>query len=512
MALSLGLRRFLYITALITGAAVLVVEILGAKMLAPYLGTSHFVWTAQIAVTLISLAVGYYFGGWLVDRSPLLGRLYGCILLAAIYLCAAVLAREPVAYACLHFRLALGALLISLLLFFVPLTLLATTAPFLIRMLTSSVASVGRMAGGLSALSTLGSVVGTILIGYVLIPLLPNSITMVVTAGVLMALVATYYLAWGRTAPLKPAVIAGILVGAALGYGAIKRERLHHWDYAEELYRTNSNFGMMQVLQNLSGDRRYYLNDYLTQNTYDPNERKSVSLFTYLLHDLAVAYTPKVQRVLCIGCGIGIVPMRFAREGVTTDVVEINPTVVHLASEYFNLEPKLLNLTIGDGRYYLNECRKEYDAIILDAFLGDSSPSHLLTQEAFRAMRNVLGPGGVLVINSFCDFDPARDFMAASLDKTLRKVFRSVRIHDSGTGNVFFVASADAELRFLHTPDLTYVHRSCYEGVKTTLEQVRVIHSPHGRVLTDDYNPLEFYDAANREHLRRQLAMSMRGG
>src|SRR5215471_17521805 len=79
-------RRFLYITAAITGAAILIIEILGAKMLSPYVGTSHFVWTAQIAVTLISLAVGYYFGGWLVDRSPKLGRLYFCVAAAAIYL------------------------------------------------------------------------------------------------------------------------------------------------------------------------------------------------------------------------------------------------------------------------------------------------------------------------------------------------------------------------------------------------------------------------------------------
>ena len=68
--LALGLRRYLYFTAATTGAAIMIVEILGAKMLAPYLGTSHFVWTAQIAVTLVALAIGYYAGGRLVDRSP----------------------------------------------------------------------------------------------------------------------------------------------------------------------------------------------------------------------------------------------------------------------------------------------------------------------------------------------------------------------------------------------------------------------------------------------------------
>ncbi len=109
--LSVGLRRYLYLTAAVTGAAIMIVEILGAKMLAPYVGTSHFVWTAQISVTLVALATGYYAGGRLVDRSAKLGRVYGCVLLAAIYLCLSVLIVKPVAYWGLEYILALGSLL-----------------------------------------------------------------------------------------------------------------------------------------------------------------------------------------------------------------------------------------------------------------------------------------------------------------------------------------------------------------------------------------------------------------
>src|SRR5512133_3478133 len=104
-ALAPAQRRYFYLTAAISGAAVMIIEILGAKMLAPYVGTSHFVWTAQIAVTLISLSVGYCFGGWLVDRSANLTRLYLCILAAATYLCFTIALCEPVAYACLRFQL-----------------------------------------------------------------------------------------------------------------------------------------------------------------------------------------------------------------------------------------------------------------------------------------------------------------------------------------------------------------------------------------------------------------------
>src|SRR5262245_45433726 len=128
----------------------MIVEILGAKLLAPYVGTSHFVWTAQIAVTLVALASGYYLGGKWVDRSPRLGSLYLGIVGAAAYLCGAATLVERVAYACLGFKLALGSLLASALLFFVPLALLATVGPFMVRVLTQSLQNVGGSMGQLT--------------------------------------------------------------------------------------------------------------------------------------------------------------------------------------------------------------------------------------------------------------------------------------------------------------------------------------------------------------------------
>ena len=140
---SKNLRLYLYLTAAVTGAAVMVVEILGAKMLSPFVGLSHFVWTAQIAVTLIALACGYYFGGLLADRSQRLPRLYGALLVAAAYMALTVLICEPVAYWALDFSLPVGSLMASAILFFVPLALLAMTGPYLVRVITSSVSGVG---------------------------------------------------------------------------------------------------------------------------------------------------------------------------------------------------------------------------------------------------------------------------------------------------------------------------------------------------------------------------------
>lgn len=505
-----GLRRYLYFTAAITGGSIMIVEILGAKMLSPYLGTSHFVWTAQIAITLVSLACGYYAGGWLVDRALRLGRMYAAILAAGLYLALTIAFYEPVAYACLKFDLAVGSLLASTFLFFVPLSLLAMVGPFFVRVLTSSVAGVGGNVGRLSSISTFGSFLGTVLIGYVVIPYLPNSLSMYFTALLLFVIAAVYFLIWGRGAGDKAPALMAVAVGTALGYSSVRADA---WQSptTEELFRGNSNFGLLQVIQQKEGTHRYYLNDYLTQNTYDIVERKSISMFTYMLHGLAHTYLPKVEDVLCIGMGIGIVPMDFARDGAKVDVVEINPAVVPVAQKFFDFDPAKVNIIIADGRYVVNQSTRQYDAIILDAFLGDSCPSHLMTREAFSGMRRILKSEGVLVINTFADFDSERDYFGASLHKTLTNVFTSVRIHAGRNGNTLFVASSKPNLAFVRPPNVTNVYSGCLGLVQDAYSRLREPNPDHGRILTDDYNPVEFYDAANREGLRKRLADSFRG-
>jgi len=504
-----GLRLYLYVTAGITGAAIMIVEILGAKILAPWFGTSHFVWTAQIAVTLVALAAGYYAGGRLVGKSSRLGRLYGAIVVAAAYLALAVALRESVAYFFLELPLAADSLLSSAFLFFVPLSLLAMTGPFLVRVLTSSVNEVGGNVGRLTSISTMGSFLGTLAIGYVLIPLLPNSTTMYATAAVLAVIGLVYFLTWRRKASVLAAMAAVVSVGMASAVGGMSSEAFRN-PALVEVFRGNSNFGLLQVLQQKDRPYRYFLTDYLIQNTYDATQGRSVSMFTYMLQGLARAYTPRLERVLCIGMGMGIVPRELARAGAAVDVVEINPAVVPVARKYFDLDPGMFRLVIGDGRQFLNTSTGRYDAVILDAFSGDSSPSHLMTREAFAAISRALNPDGVLVMNSFADVDPANEFVAASLARTLKSVFPSLRIHGIRGGNTLFVASPRAELAFLHPPLFTDVHPDALDEVRSAFGTQWEPDPGHGIVLTDDHNPIEFYDAANRERYRRSLALSMR--
>lgn len=503
---------FLYATAALCGAAVMVVEILGAKLLAPHLGTSHFVWTAQIAVTLVALAAGYYVGGRMADRRPGLRPLFVGILLAAIYLVGSVAAARAVTDWSMRFALPTAALLSSSFLFLPPLALLATCVPFLIRSLAGSLDGVAGTVGRLSAISTAGSLAGTLLVGYALIPYLPNSRIMYLTAAALMTCSVAYFIGWERRRSPGATGLA-LMIAAGAGLFGLRASAAPPWQGTRmrELHRSNSNFGELQVLESLDGKYRSYLNDLLVQNQYDATTHQSINAFTYVLQRLAHAYVANPRRVLCIGMGVGVVPMAFAAEGAQVDVVEINPAVVPLATRYFDFRAERVSLSIDDGRHALRTAQAgTYDAVILDAFLGESSPAHLMTREAFEDVARVLAPGGALVINSFGDLQPGQDFLPASLAKTLQAVFPSVRVHHIGSGNVYFVASRLASLPEpvpgtfddVHPGARVWVWRSMGNGMKSPFEG--------GMVLTDDYNPTEVREAPRRENMRRTLVHQQR--
>jgi hypothetical protein len=148
--------------------------------------------------------------------------------------------------------------------------------------------------------------------------------------------------------------------------------------------------------------------------------------------------------------------------------------------------------------------------VVLDDFLGDSSPSHLLTREAFAAMRKVLRPDGVLVINLFGSLEDGQDFLAASVDRTLKSVFSGVRMHTSGAGQIYFAATPRPEPTFLCEPDFSDMYPDVEPDARSAFRNVAEAIPGHGLILTDDYNPTEYYDAHNREELRRRLALSAR--
>jgi len=179
----------LYLTSFLCGATIMVLEILGFRMLPPYFGASTAVWGALLGVVMVALTAGYYAGGWLADRSPHPRMLYLMVGGAAAYTLLVLLGYRRILDFAARFELVTGSLLASTLLFAVPLAALGTVSPFVIRLLARE-GAVGTVAGHVYAVSTVGSIVGTFLTSFYLIPSLGIRtslglalVTLVVVAG-----------------------------------------------------------------------------------------------------------------------------------------------------------------------------------------------------------------------------------------------------------------------------------------------------------------------------------------
>ena len=159
----------LYLTSFLCGATIMVLEILGFRLLPPYFGSSIAVWGSLLGVVMVALSIGYYAGGWLADRTPHPGVLYLMVLVAAGYTLLVLVTYRDFLQFAMRFDLVTGSLVASLLLFAVPMATLGTVSPFIIRLLARE-GAVGTVAGHVYAVSTVGSIAGTFLTSFYMIP------------------------------------------------------------------------------------------------------------------------------------------------------------------------------------------------------------------------------------------------------------------------------------------------------------------------------------------------------
>lgn len=201
-------KWYVYTIALVCGAAVLSIEILGTRVLGPFYGVTIYLWSALITVTLLALSIGYVLGGRLADKNPGMRRLCILILIAGILILLIPLIKRPVLVFAEPLGLRLAVLVAALILFSIPLTLLGMISPLLIKIRTTHLNVVGSTVGGLYAISTIGSVVSALCTGYLLIPYFGVNRLLLVT-GLSLVLVALPGLL-SRSTPKQKAVATSI--------------------------------------------------------------------------------------------------------------------------------------------------------------------------------------------------------------------------------------------------------------------------------------------------------------
>jgi spermidine synthase len=474
----------------VVGTGSLGAEIAAVRLLSPYFGASTIVWANTIGVVLVALSIGYWLGGRFADRHPHMRGLCLLTLTAAVLLAIVPFAADPlldVAVDALD-SISAGAFIGSLIgvlgLVAVPVLLLGMVSPWAIRLAVDSVEQAGEVAGRLYALSTAGSLVGTLLSALVLIPAVGTRRTFLVFA-LAIALVAVWGLRPVRRYALAPAAIIGLM---ALPVGTLKAQT----DDGLVIHEADNEYQYARVIERPDGSRALELNEGQAQHSiYDPDTVLTGDVWDghVVLPFTALDHPPR--RVAILGNAAGTTSRAYEEFFADTivDGVEIDPELSEIGREYFDMNNPNLHLHHEDARPWLRRTDERYDVISVDAYRQPYIPFYLATEEFFELVRDRLAPGGVVIVNA--GHPEGQDDLEEVLTATLSEVFPSVLrdpIEDTNTLIVGSERPVSAERLRRTTPSLP-------AGLRSTASAAAARIGPPlrgGRVYTDDKAPVEW--------------------
>lgn len=476
----------------------MIFEIIGSRILSPFIGSSTYVWTSLIGVILASLSLGYWFGGRLADRRPDVKLLAAVIFVAGGLISLTILVKEVVlsAIASLTVGLEWKALIAALILFAPASICLGIVTPFAVRLRMTTLEHTGATVGRLYALSTVGSIAGTFLAGFFLIPFVGSVRTLYLIAGCLIAL--SVLLVPLAVTKLNIAAVLLFIVSVAANETGIYYMREQHG-----LYDVDTEYSRVQIFRTTDPAtgrpiQALATDPYFVQSAAFLDSDDLVLGYSRYYH-LMRHFKPGLSKTLIIGGAGYSFPKEYLRvyPDAQIDVVEIDPQMTVIARRHFRLtdDPRM-NIIHEDGRTYLGRASEGmYDVVLMDAF-GSlfSVPYHLTTLEAVRGIHRVLTEDGVVIFNlgSAISGDASR-FLHAELE-TYRRVFPHVFLFkvnseypDSKLQNLIIAASRSATPPHLSSsdPQLASLLKQRYD----------VASMPGQTILTDDLAPVEYYNS-----------------
>lgn len=488
----------LEITVFTCGALVMIYEIIGSRIVSPFIGTSTYVWTSLIGVILGALSLGYWLGGKTADRQPHVKILAAVIFLAAGAVAATILFKDIFLsfIARSDLMLELKSVIAALILFAPASVLLGFVTPYAVKLKMISLEDSGKTVGRLYALSTVGSILGTFLAGFLLIPLVGSTRTLyliVICLAALSILLAPFALSKANLTILIIFVF-GITITELQSYLLLRANDLHDIDteYSRVQVFTMTDDATGRRVRALAFDPHFIQ----SKMFLDSDEIASEYLRYY---HLVSHFKPDFQTTLLIGGAGYSFPKDFLKKypGKQIETVEIDPQMTEIAREYFNLqENPNLKIVHEDGRIFLNRSNAaKYDTVFLDAF-GSlfTVPFHLTTVEAVREISRVLKDDGIVIFNAGGALKgKASRFINAEL-ATYRQVFPQVLVFkvrperaDEEVQNLIIVASKSPSPLKVESPDAEFsaILKNLYTA---PLEQ-------RENILTDDLAPVEFYNS-----------------
>lgn len=430
----IGIRTMVFVGGLVSIGA----EICATNLIAPYFGESTFIWATVIGLTLTFLAVGYHLGGKIADRHPHLTLLYLTGAVAAIavgllpYAAQPILSRSLTAFADYNVGAFYGALVGILFLLAIPITLLGFVSPFAVRLTIDAVDNSGGIAGSIYALGTIGSIAGSFLPVLLLVPWIGTKRTFLVLS--LLLLVPSLVGLISRRS-WRSAIAATVLtIGMVVANSYVSNQPIRASQRGEIIYETESSDNYIQVTQD-GTQTLLWLNDgHAIHSIYDPASLLTGGPWDYFMIGPLFVEQPQpitIGNALIIGLGGGTTAKQLTvgYGPIPIDGVEIDPEIVRVGRDYFDMNEPNLHVIVQDGRYVLRTTETQYDLIAVDAYEQPYIPFQLTTREFFSEVSTALTPTGTAVMNVGRTSTDYR--LVDAMSSTMKSVFRYVYVVDT---------------------------------------------------------------------------------
>jgi len=424
-------KYILECSSFIAGALGMIIELVAARILSPYLGNSNLIWTCIIGMMLAFMSIGYYIGGKLADKKPNQNILSLFILNAALFISLIPIIEVSIIKQLASYSTMINpsiiAIICSTITFGLPSLFLAIVSPFAVKLKEKNESDIGKVSGKMSALSTIGSIFGTFLAGFVLIPKIgvKNIILLTTIITFLLSFILYTEKDWKYT--LKSLITLLALIGIIL-----LGRNIFNKSNPDIILDTDSEYSRIWIRKFNRNNNEYYTLE--ADKGYESIATKDGNLYSDYMnyYNLFDYYQNKTENVLMIGGAAYVYPTYFLNNFSSNniDVVEIDPKMTQLAEKYFNLDKNNNRLKIyhQDGRTYLNHPQKTYDCILIDAFKGINAPFHLATYEAMVNAKKALNDDGIVITNIASSLTGEDSKFIQYEYATYKKVFDEVKI------------------------------------------------------------------------------------
>lgn len=403
--------------AFISGFSLLVFELAAARILAPSIGSSTYVWTSVIGVIIASLSVGYWIGGKWADKRALMLDIVWLCLAAATTITLVLLTYVPL----LEWTVEsiedarVQGVVASLLLFAPTSFLIGALSPYLVKLRITSLKTTGQSFASLSALESIGGITGTFITGFILFGFIGARETFAVVVFMLLATswVITPSVQWSRRLAVSALIAFFCLASLQVTNG-------------KQIDTASAHYSILEGTLDGQRVRGLATGPNGTQsgiNLDDPD--KLVFWYTQQMSEV-IAAAPHRDRILILGGGAFTLPQHLARTypNSTIDVVEIDPGLADIARRHFNYaDPKNVNLIFEDARTYVNRTDVKYDLVLIDVYSDASVPFSLMTEEYGRQIRSTLADDGLVVANIIAGLNGACGQLLGALDAPYREQF-----------------------------------------------------------------------------------------